>query len=111
MTAITIGTIAQRGNPPIGDSIHLRALQRRGGGLCPASAHRRRDQNKSNSCKHFFEGRQAALMSMILYLSALPRGVVTSTVSPFFLPMIALPTGDSFESLFSDGFASAEPTM
>ena len=25
--------------------------------------------------------------------------------------MIALPTGDSFESLFSDGFASAEPTM
>ena len=27
------------------------------------------------------------------------------------MPMIALPTGDSFESLFSDGFASAEPTM
>src|SRR2546428_167752 len=25
--------------------------------------------------------------------------------------MIALPTGDSFESLFSAGFASAEPTM
>jgi hypothetical protein len=25
--------------------------------------------------------------------------------------MIALPTGDSFESLFSAGLASAEPTM
>ncbi len=47
---------------------------------------------------------------MILYLSE-PRGVATSTVSPFFLPMIALPTGDSFESLSSAGFASAEPTM
>ena len=51
----------------------------------------------------------AAWMSRILYLSE-PRGVVTSTVSPFFLPMIALPTGDSFES-FSSGLASAEPTM
>ena len=40
-----------------------------------------------------------------------PRGATTSTVSPFFLPMIALPTGDSFESLFSAGFASAEPTI
>src|SRR6478609_4678287 len=49
-------------------------------------------------------------MSMILNLS-LPRGAATSTVSPFFRPMIALPTGDSFESLFSAGFASAEPTM
>src|SRR3954462_2516499 len=52
----------------------------------------------------------AALMSMILNLSV-PRGAETSTTSPFFLPMIALPTGDSFESLFSAGFASAEPTM
>src|SRR5438105_13503578 len=52
----------------------------------------------------------AALMSMILNLS-LPRGAATSTVSPFLRPMIALPTGDSFESLFSAGFASAEPTM
>jgi hypothetical protein len=34
-----------------------------------------------------------------------PRGAATSTVSPFFLPMIALPTGDSLESLFSAGFA------
>ena len=40
-----------------------------------------------------------------------PRGAATSTISPFLWPMIALPTGDSFESLFSAGFASAEPTM
>jgi hypothetical protein len=44
------------------------------------------------------------LISMILNLSV-PRGAETSTVSPFFLPMIALPTGDSLESLFSAGFA------
>ena len=43
--------------------------------------------------------RQAALISMILNLTTEPRGVVTSTVSPFLRPMIALPTGDSFESL------------
>jgi hypothetical protein len=49
-------------------------------------------------------------MSMILNL-IVPRGAVTSTVSPFFLPMIAFPTGDSFESLFSAGSASALPTM
>ena len=49
-------------------------------------------------------------MSRILYLSE-PRGAETSTVSPFFLPMIALPTGDSFESFNSDGSASAEPTI
>src|SRR6476660_9835550 len=49
-------------------------------------------------------------MSMILKVS-LPRGAATSTVSPFLRPMIARPTGDSFESLFSAGFASAEPTM
>jgi len=55
-------------------------------------------------------GSQAALTSMILYFSA-PRGAATSTVSPFFLPMIALPTGDSFESFCSRGFASAEPTI
>jgi hypothetical protein len=52
----------------------------------------------------------AALMSMILNL-IVPRGAETSTISPFFLPMIALPTGDSFESLFSVGSASALPTM
>src|SRR5581483_3436539 len=54
--------------------------------------------------------RQAALLSMILNFRA-PRGAATSTTSPFWRPMIALPTGDSFESLFSAGFASAEPTM
>ena len=52
----------------------------------------------------------AALISMILNF-IFPRGAATSTVSPFFFPMIALPTGDSLESLFSAGFASAEPTM
>ena len=52
----------------------------------------------------------AALMSRILYFRA-PRGAETSTVSPFFFPMIALPTGDSFESFSSDGSASAEPTI
>ena len=55
-------------------------------------------------------GLHAALISRILNFSE-PRGAETSTVSPFFLPMIALPTGDSFESLFSAGFASAEPTI
>src|SRR5205807_2412485 len=35
----------------------------------------------------------------------------TSTVSPFLWPMMALPTGDSFDSLCSAGFDSAEPTM
>ena len=49
-------------------------------------------------------------MATILYFRA-PRGAVTSTTSPFLRPMIALPTGDSFESLFSEGFASAEPTI
>src|SRR6476660_8133251 len=49
-------------------------------------------------------------MSMILKVS-LPRGAATSTVSPFLRPMIARPTGDSFESLFTAGFASADPTM
>src|SRR6476646_3285815 len=54
--------------------------------------------------------RYAALMSMILNFMA-PRGAETSTVSPFLWPRIALPTGDSFDSLFSAGFASAEPTI
>src|SRR6188474_2699282 len=49
-------------------------------------------------------------MSMILNFKE-PRGAATSTVSPFLWPMIALPTGDSLESLYSAGFASAEPTM
>jgi hypothetical protein len=55
-------------------------------------------------------GLHAALISRILYFIE-PRGAVTSTVSPFLWPMIALPTGDSLESLFCAGFASAEPTM
>src|SRR2546430_5412404 len=42
----------------------------------------------------------AALISMILNF-IFPRGAAPSTVSPFFFPMIALPTGDSLESLFS----------
>src|SRR5262245_41388201 len=55
--------------------------------------------------------RYAALISMILNFTFEPRGVTTSTVSPFLRPRIAFPTGDSFDSLFSAGFASAEPTM
>src|SRR5579872_6893480 len=55
-------------------------------------------------------GGYAALMSMILNV-IFPRGAATSTVSPFLRPMIAFPTGDSFESLFAAGSASAEPTM
>src|SRR6188508_1442393 len=51
----------------------------------------------------------AALISRILNLSV-PRGAETSTVSPFLWPMIALPTGDSFDSLLAAGSASAEPT-
>ena len=42
------------------------------------------------------------MISRILYFSE-PRGVATSTVSPFLWPMIALPTGDSFESFSSAG--------
>src|SRR5919106_6604566 len=49
-------------------------------------------------------------MSMILYLSD-PRGATTSTVSPFLRPRMARPTGDSFESFCSAGFASADPTI
>src|SRR5262245_65491492 len=52
----------------------------------------------------------AALISRILNLSV-PRGAETSTVSPFLWPMMALPTGDSFDSLLAAGSASAEPTM
>ena len=55
------------------------------------------------------ESRRALISRILNFID--PRGAATSTVSPFFLPMIALPTGDSFESLFSAGFASAEPTM
>src|SRR5256885_15060141 len=64
---------------------------------------------RSNTERHPSE-RYAALISRILNFIE-PRGAATSTVSPFFLPMIALPTGDSFESLFSAGVASGGPTV
>ena len=48
---------------------------------------------------------------MILSLRAGPRGTCTLTVSPRLWPIRARPTGDSFESLLSDGSASAEPTI
>src|SRR3954447_18930145 len=40
-----------------------------------------------------------------------PRGTGTETMSPRFLPISALPTGDSLESFISDGLASADPTI
>src|SRR3954452_13876799 len=40
-----------------------------------------------------------------------PAGAATSTVSPFLCPSTARPTGDSFESLFAAGSASADPTI
>src|SRR5436189_3106600 len=88
---------------------------RRGGGLCSPPLERLwvDDPKKvimAREAHRTFFGYYAALISRILNFIA-PRGASTSTVSPFFLPMIALPTGDSFESLFSAGFASAEPTM
>src|SRR5579864_2098077 len=49
-------------------------------------------------------------MSIILKV-IFPRGAATSTVPPFLRPMIARPTGVSFESLFDEGSASADPTM
>ena len=64
----------------------------------------------AREARRTFLGSYAALISRILNF-ILPRGAATSTVSPFLWPMIALPTGDSLESLFSAGFASAEPTM
>src|SRR6266508_5895838 len=92
---------------------HVKRLAvRRGGGLCsPPHTHapNRRISGKS-SWRAKRAGLYAALISTILNLSV-PRGAATSTVSPFLWPMMALPTGDSFESLFSAGFASAEPTM
>src|SRR5205809_5793495 len=78
---------------------------RRGGGLCSPPL-RSAGLKASEISRHGRAQRgrtflgYAALISRILYFRALPRGVCTSTVSPFFLPRIALPTGDSFESLF-----------
>ncbi len=48
---------------------------------------------------------------MIFSLRAGPRGTFTATVSLRLCPSSARPTGDSLESLFSTGFASAEPTI
>jgi hypothetical protein len=48
---------------------------------------------------------------VILSLRAGPRGTCTDTTSLRRWPSSARPTGDSFESLFSAGFASAEPTI
>src|SRR4051794_18827822 len=48
---------------------------------------------------------------VILSLRAGPRGTCTDTTSLRLWPISARPTGDSLESLFSDGFASAEPTI
>ena len=50
------------------------------------------------------------LIASILYVTT-PRGVVTSTDSPFFLPISALPSGDSFERRWFAGSASVEPTI
>src|SRR5580700_349043 len=50
------------------------------------------------------------LMDSILYF-ARPRGVATSTVTPFLWPMSELPSGDSLEMRRFDGSASAEPTI
>src|SRR5207248_10359860 len=56
-------------------------------------------------------GGYLASILVILSLRAGPRGTGTDTSSPRFLPSRAFPTGDSFESLFSAGLASAEPTI
>jgi len=54
---------------------------------------------------------QSAEIFVILSLRAGPRGTATLTTSPRLRPISAAPTGDSFESLFSAGSASAEPTI
>src|SRR3954453_17461930 len=48
---------------------------------------------------------------VILSLRCGPRGTGTEIVSPRLRPSSALPTGDSFDSFISLGFASAEPTI
>ena len=48
---------------------------------------------------------------VILSLRAGPRGTCTDTVSLRLWPSNARPTGDSLESLFSAGLASADPTI
>ena len=56
-----------------------------------------------------FRGQRSILV--IFSLRCGPRGTGTETMSLRFLPISALPTGDSFESFISLGFASAEPTI
>src|SRR3954466_5343270 len=48
---------------------------------------------------------------VILSLRCGPRGTGTDTTSLRLCPSSALPTGDSFDSFISLGFASAEPTI
>ena len=48
---------------------------------------------------------RAALISRILYFSACPWAWRPPRSSPFFFPRIARPTGDSFDSFCSSGFA------
>src|SRR5699024_8753730 len=49
-------------------------------------------------------------ISRTLY-SITPEGISTFTISPFFAPIRALPTGDSLEILPSRLFASVDPTI
>jgi hypothetical protein len=56
-------------------------------------------------------GLQSAAIFVILSFRAGPRGTETLTTSPRFLPSSAAPTGDSFDSLFAVGSASADPTI
>ena len=48
---------------------------------------------------------------MILSFRLGPRGTWTVTMSPRLWPTSALPTGDSLESLFSEGRPRRDPTM
>jgi hypothetical protein len=48
---------------------------------------------------------------VIFSFRAGPRGTATETISLRRCPSSARPTGDSLESLFSVGLASAEPTI
>ena len=59
-----------------------------------------------------FVAHTLATSILVIFSSrALPFGSVTLTTSPRLFPSSALPTGDSFDSRFSPGFASVEPTI
>lgn len=70
---------------------------------------------KSSCCSLFRTSFSAILTSYALMLKILnlasPPGVVTTTSCPFFLPMSALPRGDSLLIRFSSIFASETPTI